>query len=169
MLTALSAFFCAGGQVIYLCMRSIGSELLTTINEYLPKLNSLNEEETSIKPSPNKWSKKEILGHLIDSAQNNIRRFIVAQYEDTPAITYRQDDWVSMNHYQSYSLKELIQLWYLQNKQICVILSDLSKEAFERNCQTESIHTIEWLAEDYIKHLKHHLHQVLNLTPVSYP
>ncbi len=98
--------------MIYLYMESIASELLETINEYLPKLNSLTEEKSSIKPLPNKWSKKELIGHLIDSAQNNIRRFIVAQYEDNPVIR---------------------------------------------------------LAKDYITHMKHHLHQVLDLTPVAYP
>lgn len=150
-------------------MQTIASELLGTINEYLPKLNALTEEESSIKPLPTKWSKKELIGHLIDSAQNNIRRFIVSQYENNPIITYKQDDWVVINNYQSYSLADLIQLWYLQNKQICSILSNLPNKAFDRTCQTEAIHTIEWLAKDYCKHMKHHLHQILNLPSIAYP
>ena len=150
-------------------MQSIASELLTTIHEYLPKLKLLTEDGSSIKPSPNKWSKKEVIGHLVDSAQNNIRRFIVAQYDNNPLIVYRQDNWVSINNYQSYQLEDLVQLWYLLNKQICSILSNTSQDILQRTCQTESLHTIEWLAKDYIKHMKHHLHQVLNLTPIAYP
>ena len=150
-------------------MQTTASELLATINAYLPKLNTLNEEESSIKPLPNKWSKKELIGHLIDSAQNNIRRFIIAQYEDNPVITYKQDDWVGINDYQSYLLTDLIQLWNLLNKQICTILTNSSEEALQRTCQTEALHTIEWMAKDYMMHLKHHLHQILNLSPVAYP
>ena len=150
-------------------MQSIASELLTTIHEYLPKLKSLTEDGSSIKPSPNKWSKKEVIGHLVDSAQNNIRRFIVAQYDNNPLIVYRQDNWVSINNYQSYELEDLVQLWYLLNKQICSILSNTSQDILQRTCQTESLHTIEWLAKDYIKHMKHHLHSVLNLTSIAYP
>lgn len=150
-------------------MNSTASQLLAIINEYLPELNSLNEAQSSIKPLPNKWSKKEIIGHLIDSAQNNIRRFIVAQYEENPVIVYKQDNWVSINNYQSHSLNDLIQLWYLLNKQICSILNNSSQEMLQRSSQTDSLHSIEWLAKDYIKHLKHHLHQILNLTPVAYP
>jgi hypothetical protein len=150
-------------------MQSTASELWTTIHDYLPKLKLLNEDGSSIKPSPNKWSKKEIIGHLVDSAQNNIRRFIVAQYDNNALIVYRQDDWVSINNYQSYSLEDLVQLWFLLNKQICSILNNTSQNIFQRTCQTESLHTIEWLAKDYIKHMKHHLHQVLNLTPIAYP
>ena len=150
-------------------MNPLAAELLTTINDYLPQLNTLDEERSSLKPMPNKWSKKEILGHLIDSAQNNIRRFIVAQYELDPAIIYKQDDWVTINNYQSSSLDELTQLWYLLNKQICSVLNNTSEEMLQRTCRTESLHSIEWLASDYIKHLKHHLHQVLELAPIAYP
>ncbi len=150
-------------------MQSTASDLWTTIHEYLPQLKLLMEEGSSIRPSPKKWSKKEIIGHLIDSAQNNIRRFIVAQYDNNPFIVYRQDDWVSINNYQSYQLEDLVQLWFLLNKQICSILSNMSQEIFQRTCQTEALHTIEWLAKDYIKHMKHHLHQVLGLTSIAYP
>lgn len=150
-------------------MNTTASELLAIIDEYLPQLKALDEKHSSAKPLPNKWSKKEIIGHLIDSAQNNLRRFIVAQYEENPLIVYKQDYWVSVNNYQSYALIDLIQLWYLLNQQICSVLNNSSDEMQQRTCQTESLHNIDWLANDYIKHLKHHLHQILDLTPIAYP
>ncbi len=75
-------------------MNATALELQNVIDEYLPQLNSLSYEGFLYKLSPTKWSKKELIGHLIDSAQNNIRRFIVAQYEENPAIIYKQDEWV---------------------------------------------------------------------------
>ena len=150
-------------------MHPIALELQQTVKEYLPGLRALTEEESIKKPAPNKWSKKELIGHLIDSAQNNIRRFIVAQYEVQPLIVYKQDDWVRLNNYQSYSNNDLIELWRLLNIQIVTIVSSALPEALERMCKTESVNSMEWLAPDYIKHMKHHLHQVLNLSPVAYP
>lgn len=150
-------------------MKIAALELDTILNKTFPQLNQLSEERVSIKPEPGKWSKKELIGHLIDSAQNNIRRFITAQYEDSPRIVYKQDDWVMINRYQLYEWNELIQLWYFQNRQIVYILQNLPQDAGNRICQTEAIHTIEWLASDYIRHLQHHLHQVLELEPVPYP
>jgi hypothetical protein len=150
-------------------MNTTASELLAIIDEYLPQLKALEEKHSSVKPLPNKWSKKEIIGHLVDSAHNNLRRFIVAEYEENPLIVYKQDYWVNINNYQSYSLIDLIQLWYLLNQQICFVLNNSSDEMLQRNCQTESLHSIEWLANDYIKHLKHHLHQILDLAPIAYP
>jgi hypothetical protein len=150
-------------------MLPIASELDDFINQHVGKLYAMPEDDMSFKYSPAKWSKKEIVGHLADSAQNNIRRFIVAQYEETPRIVYDQDKWVALTGYQQYELTELINLWYLLNKHLVAILKNTSPEMAQRKCQTENIHTIEWLAQDYIRHLRHHIHQVLDLEPVSYP
>ncbi|HMC98948.1 MAG TPA: DinB family protein, partial [Ferruginibacter sp.] len=127
------------------------------------------EDRFKFKPSSTKWSKKEILGHLVDSAQNNIRRFIVAQYEDQPKIIYNQDHWVAISNYRHYTLPDLISLWFLLNKHICHILLAMTPEMLERKSQAEELHSIKWLAEDYIKHLLHHLHQVLDLERIEYP
>ena len=150
-------------------MTSIAAQLETLINDYLPKLKLLTEDEFAYKSSPTKWSKKELIGHLIDSAQNNIRRFIVAQYEDEPTIIYNQDKWVAINNYQQWNAEDLNHLWYLLNKQMSFILKKNSAEMSQRICISDVSNTIEWLATDYIKHLKHHMHQVLNLGPVAFP
>ena len=150
-------------------MKAITSKLNKIIEDYLPALRSLTPEKFHVKPSPAKWSKKEILGHLVDSAQNNIRRFIVTQYEERPKIVYNQDKWVAIVNYQQYPLTDLINLWYQLNKHICQVLTFMPTEMSKRQTQTEELHDLRWLAEDYIKHLRHHLHQVLDLEPVSHP
>ena len=150
-------------------MQSIAMQLESLIDQYIPQLQAVPESEMVYKSSPSKWSRKEILGHTIDSAQNNIRRFIVAQYEENPTIVYNQDKWVAIADYQHYELADLINLWYLLNKHISFILKNTSKEMAQRQCRTEDLHTLEWLAIDYIKHQRHHLHQVLELEPIAYP
>lgn len=122
-------------------------------------------------PRPGKWSKKEILGHLVDSAQNNIRRFIVAQYEEIPRIGYDQDKWVAIADYQHYPTGDLILLWRLLNLHICRILKGISPGTAARKCEMGNgqQYTIEWLAADYCNHLLHHLHQILELDPIAYP
>lgn len=150
-------------------MKAIAAELRSLLDQHTAAILAIPESKMIYKLSPLKWSKKEIMGHLADSAQNNIRRFIVAQYEENPKIVYNQDKWVSISHYQEYDTKELVNLWQLLNKHMAVILENTSPEMAQRECLSESPHTIEWLATDYIKHLKHHLHQVLELEPIPYP
>jgi len=95
---------------VHLIMQNIIVQLEKIIADYAPQLQQLSEPEFSLKPSPTKWSGKEYLGHLIDSAQNNIRRFVLVQYEDKPHIVYQQDTWVAAANYQNYPSGDLINL-----------------------------------------------------------
>ncbi len=150
-------------------MKQSIAELEGIINTYAPLLYKVSEPDFLLKSAPEKWSKKEILGHLVDSIQNNIRRFIVAQYEELPHIVYAQNFWVTAADYQQYDTNDLVALWALLNKHACVILKNIPAGVEKKECFTGTLHTIEWLAEDYNKHLLHHLHQVLNMEPVPYP
>ena len=149
-------------------MKHIAKELEDLVNEYTPLIKAISEDKLAHKPAPNKWSKKEIIGHLIDSALTNSRRFIVAQYEENPHIVYAQDIWVAASAYQQYNSDDLVELWALLNKHICHILENTPKHLWTRTCMTGESHTIEWLAEDYIRHLKHHMHVVLDREPYTY-
>ena len=152
-------------------MEKIVRELKLVLQEYGPLVQALRPEDLRIKTQPQKWSRQEILGHLVDSAQNNIRRFIVAQYEDQPTIVYRQDDWVRINRYQDWPSGEIQDLWLLLNKQILYILEGMSEAMASRTCDCNSpvAQSLAWLAADYIRHLRHHLHQLLDLQPANYP
>jgi len=147
-------------------MESVTTELRGIIREFTEKFSRISEAEFSAKPLPKKWSKKEVLGHLADSGQNNLRRFICGQYEQTsPHIVYDQDFWVAANGYQQASQQDVIAYWKLVNERICSVLTAMPKENYSRTCdtgkQTEQLHTLEWLAVDYVKHLKHHLNQII--------
>jgi len=150
-------------------MKQTAKELEQLIKEYVPLMKNISEETMLVKPAPDKWSKKEIIGHLIDSALTNSRRFIVSKYEEAPKIVYAQVEWVAASAYQSYDTGELIHLWALLNKHICHILENTPEHLWQRTCMTQQLHTIEWLAADYVKHLKHHMHVVLEMEPLAYP
>src|SRR3954468_23205447 len=124
-------------------MSSTSIELKEMISGYYVQLNSMNEAELSFKPNAARWSKKEILGHLIDSAQNNLRRFIVSQYEQKPSIIYSQNDWVRINNYQNMDTRLLVELWFLQNQQICHLIESIGDEQLEKKCSTDTEHTLE--------------------------
>lgn len=150
-------------------MEKLSKELDKLIDDYRLKLKGLKDENASLKPSPEKWSKKEIIGHLVDSAQNNLRRFIVTQYEEKPKIVYQQDFWVKSINYKEWDLEHLIHLWYFTNKQIVHVLENMPAKTSDKLCETQALHSLSWLATDYILHLKHHLHQVLELEEIAYP
>lgn len=153
-------------------MKETTATLEHLISTYSAKLKHLSANYFSEKPHPDQWSRKEELGHLIDSAHNNLRRFIVAQYETNPNITYDQNFWNVANLYQQQTSQDLIELWVLLNKQIVVTLDAMPHENKGRMCDTgkeqPEFHSIEWLAKDYSTHLLHHLHHLLDLEPIAY-
>lgn len=151
-------------------MNATLQELQKIVTAYTAKFEALPEKDFASKPLPTKWSKKEVLGHLIDSAQNNLRRFIAAQYENVPHIVYDQNFWVIANSYQQHSISDVISLWRLVNQQILQVLTTMPAENYARECKTTGVHTLEWLASDYVKHLKHHINQIIpGSFDVQYP
>jgi hypothetical protein len=122
----------------------------------------MSEEEISNRPLPNKWSKKEILGHLCDSAINNIERFIKIQYEE-PVYriqSYNQDQWVKVQSYQDRPLDEIVNLFQALNKQIATIIKNIPNDKLSNPCDIENNRqqTLEWLIKDYLEHMEHHIH-----------
>jgi hypothetical protein len=146
-------------------MKAVIEDLQQVLNEMEPRIRAIDDDLFTAKPRPDKWSKKEVIGHLIDSAHNNLRRFITARYEQRPTIVYEQDFWVNANAYQSARNEDVITLWRLLNDRICAILAAMPSSAYTAQCNTSKgepeYKTLEWLAADYVRHLKHHMNQVV--------
>lgn len=136
------------------------------INYWIKRLpeeyNSMSEKEVSNRSLPNKWSKKEILGHLCDSGINNIERFIKIQYEEPVYViqSYNQNQWVMVQNYQDRPLDEIVDLFQTLNKQIVNIVKNIPKEKLSNLCDigNNQHKTLQWLIQDYLEHMEHHIH-----------
>jgi hypothetical protein len=137
---------------------------LNIIIDKVPQiLREISEDEISIKPSPNKWSKKEVLGHLIDSATNNHQRFIRGQFELTPEIRYDQNKWIEFSFYQEIESKQIINFWTVYNQQLVEIIKRIPSDNLTKQIRVgENLVTLEFLIVDYVAHLEHHLKQIID-------
>ncbi|RPJ37254.1 MAG: DinB family protein [Deltaproteobacteria bacterium] len=128
-----------------------------------PRLREMTEGEVAHKPSPDRWSKKEILGHLIDSACNNHQRFVRTQLEGRLSFPgYEQEGWVRCQRYASADWQVLIDLWAAYNRHLAEVIARLPAAALSVECWIgggEPV-TLAWLVEDYLRHLDHHLSQL---------
>jgi len=124
-----------------------------------------SESEMAHKHSPGKWSKKEVLGHLIDSGINNLQRFTEIQYENKPyqIRKYKQDELVKANNYQEAELDELIGLWTALNQRIVNLMGNQTEQAlnYEIELPDGTSSDLRFLMIDYVDHLEYHLKQVL--------
>lgn len=146
------------------------------INKSVKSLQLISEAEFSSKTFPKKWSKKEILGHLIDSGVNNLRRFTKAGLDDTYRFErYNQDRWVEINDYESRQAKDLINLWESINYHIAELLRKIPDERLKRKTTEHNFNEIcmlmvepgsesslSYLIWDYLYHTEHHLSQIIS-------
>lgn len=147
-------------------MENIVQNLAEVIDGFL-KIEQQNID-WDFKIREEKWSKKEIIGHLIDSAQVNLQRFVRCTYQENFKLIYAQNEWVAAAHYQHADIKELLDLWILLNRQIIRVLINYPEDRAEVVCDTgkldEQLHTVQWLAAEYVKHMQHHLDQISELS-----
>lgn len=144
-------------------MAQFVDNLSPKINEFLQLVHSKPVDWES-KPAPDKWSNKEIIGHLCDSAMINLQRFVRCTYEEKFKLVYEQDEWVAAERYQEMDIENLLELWRLLNLQIARVLEKYPADRWQIQCDSKKnevgLHTVEWLAQDYVDHLQHHLNQI---------
>jgi hypothetical protein len=127
-------------------------------------LTLIEEEDASLKPAPDKWSKKEILGHLIDSACNNQQKFVRAMAEKhVDFVGYQQRRWVESQKYNARFWQELFVFWTLYNTHLIHLIENVAPEVLANEITIDGAgpFTLEFIMKDYVEHLKHHLKQIL--------
>jgi hypothetical protein len=121
-------------------------------------------DAAAAKPAiPGGWSRKQILGHLIDSASNNHQRFVRALLQDELRFPgYDQEGCVRVQLYPKLRWAELLDLWAIYNRFLAHVLAGVPEAKRSTPCfiGDHPVMTLEELAEDYLKHMEHHLEQI---------
>lgn len=155
---------------------------LSTLGFDADRIAELSEELFDLKDlfvsKPRKegaWSRKQILGHLIDSASVNPQRFIEAQIKDSIVFEgYAHQQWVELQGYQEQDWEELVTLWSALNMHICTMVERIPAEVLDkahdehrfdqmayRPVPKDQPSTLGYIIEDYFAHLRYHLDQIL--------
>lgn len=144
-------------------MESVILKFEQLLNENVNYIPTIQNEILDAK-NPDKWSKKEVLGHLVDSAIHNLVRFTEINYSEKPYRhrPYNQIDLVNLNQYQKTDIKELTQLWFSINSQIVRIMKSVDENALDYKIilSDESVIDLRFLMTDYVEHLEHHINQI---------
>jgi hypothetical protein len=144
-------------------MNDVAQELRATL-KIVDRLQQISEETAAHKPQPATWSRKEILGHLLDSAANNLQRFVRMQLQDHLELPgYDQDGWVRIQRYQELEWGEILQMWEMYNRHLARLIATANPDALKHTWKSPDgeIVNLEFVMRDYIVHMKHHLDQIL--------
>ncbi|WP_298516357.1 DinB family protein [uncultured Kordia sp.] len=146
-------------------MTKTTTKLQQLLNKGTTYFKQTPESELSRKVSVDKWSKKEILGHLIDSGINNLQRFTEIQFVEKPyrIRTYHQNELVQANDYQNAETKEIVDFWNALNHRILNVMKQQTEETLNYviELDTDNSCDLRFLMTDYVEHMEHHLKQIL--------
>ena len=147
---------------------AIAADLHAALTEGLRLFSGVDDALSAERPKPDDWCAREIVGHLIDSACNNHRRWILGQ---TPGLSkfdgYEQDLWVSRNAYADESWADLVALWAAYNRHLRHVIARTPAEHLPMSAMSpdgDGPVSIGFLMQDYVGHIRHHLEQVRRLT-----
>ncbi len=145
-------------------MKTISEKIRETVTAAKPRLLKISPENADKKLNPDTWSKKEILGHLIDSASNNHQRIVRGAQDiarDFP--TYHQNRWVEVQRYNEMNWLDLVDLFSQYNLHLSRVINFLPQKVLNNPCNIgkENHVTLKFVIEDYLRHLRHHIDQIL--------
>ena len=144
-------------------MQQVADELRGLIANFGVRLRELKDADIATRPRPDKWARKEVLGHLIDSAANNHQKFVrmmSQQHLDFPG--YKQDEWVDQQKYASANWDVMVELWSLYNYHIARLIENVDPSYLGHTIRIEDAgpFTLEFIMADYVEHMKHHIKQI---------
>lgn len=146
-------------------LANVAEDLTSTVEAACAALKQIDNADAASTPGAGRWSKKQIVGHLLDSAVNNHQRFVRAQQQQSGEFVfpgYAQNLWVDAQAYESSSWAELIELWRLYNRHLAHVIRNVQPEKLDVMCRIGEYEPVRlgFLIEDYLKHLRHHLTQI---------
>ena len=143
----------------------IASRLQAEVDSAQRRLQVIADEHAGKPRAPGKWSRKEILGHLIDSAANNHQRFVRAQAVTALRLPgYAQEHWVSSQRYNERRWTDLIEFWCVYNRHLAHVIANIPESLRATPCEigdTPAV-TLSYIALDYVGHIQHHLKQIFD-------
>jgi DinB superfamily len=142
----------------------IGQAFRQQIASVHQRLSAVSDNESLARLREGGWSKREILGHLIDSALNNHQRFVRASLDGSYAgPSYQQQGWVNMHGYGSMEWPVLLDHWRAQNELLCEVVDRIPEDRLNAECRIgdSAPMTLQALVEDYLSHLEGHVGQIV--------
>ncbi len=140
-------------------MPGTASELRQAVEQFYARYSSLLDSLTGVRLSEDRWSLKEIIGHLIDSASNNHQRFVRLQLSQRLQFPeYQNERWLSVERHNELAWADLLALWRTYNLLLAHIIEHLDPESLGHVMVTEQREAaLSELTTAYLSHLQGHL------------
>jgi hypothetical protein len=109
------------------------------------------------------WTRKQIVGHLLDSAANNRQRFVRAAIDGHySGLKYAQDAWVEAHGYAGQSWETLLRWWETEHEILAAAVDNIPEGRLGASCAIgdDAPVSLRFLIEDYLRHQRWHFAQL---------
>ena len=124
-----------------------------------------NQNISEVKLGSDKWTLKEIVGHLIDSASNNHQRFIRLQNNKKITLPgYDAEEWVSLSYIQNLDYRFVVGFWKMYNKYLINLMKNIEPISMKNvwKIKDGEEYTLEFLIDDYFTHMNSHFQMFID-------
>ena len=151
--------YATDAEAVSLGPAELSERLEAVLRGAMPWLLTISEAEASVPEREGKWTAKQVIGHLTDSAVNNLRRIVLMEIEPEPKLSgYAQMEWVSLQHYGEREWSQVLGLWFALNEHVAWMIAhvETARLANVGVIEGERV-TLGFLIADYVAHIQHHL------------
>lgn len=144
-------------------MTAVANDIREEVERAASVFAGWTDVDATLDRGPGKWVRKEILGHLVDSASNNHQRIVRAQASNPLVMPgYDQEAWVRANGYRARRWSEIVAVWVTLNRHLAQAVDLVPAGAWGHQCAIggDEPVTLEFLVADYLRHMRHHLAQI---------
>ena len=132
--------------------------LLEQRRDLLALLSPLSVERGNFRYAPEKWSIKEVVGHINDAERVFAYRLLrIARGDQTPLASFEQDDYITTGKFDARTLKDLLEEFCAVREATITLVRSLDDQAWlRRGVSSQKEITATALAFIIAGHVRHH-------------
>lgn len=138
-------------------------EIFAYLNAQIEELTQLlaktDDAAASLRPAPEEWSIKEVMGHICDSERIFAYRALRFARADSNALAgFEQDDYVKATNFNQRSLADLLEEFSLQRRSNILCFQGLTEEeSLRRGIASNNPISVRALIYILAGHVMHHI------------
>jgi hypothetical protein len=134
------------------------SALQNQANDLRKLLAGISAEKENFRYAEDKWSVKELLGHIIDGERVfSYRAWRISRGDQTPLATFEENSYVAGSNFNCSGLADLIEEFSLLRAANVLLFKNLTEEMWlRRGTASDATVSVRALAFIMVGHVRHH-------------
>jgi hypothetical protein len=148
-----------GKYIALVTEENVIEALENSLRDTLELLNGITEEKADYRYAPEKWSIKEVIGHIGDSERVfAYRALCFSRNYDNNIAGFDENEFIANSNFRNLSLKDVVDEFVAIRNSTIVLFKNMSEEAWTRKgIANDNEISVRALANILVGHERHHV------------